>query len=94
MARGPDTHNAGRDEKRKSPSQNPWKGERQSEPLHEEPRTMEVVRLNGDEERQRKILDALQKGQPYKNLVRGILDSKGQYSEQQVNVKYIVPSTN
>lgn len=85
MARGADTHNAGRDEKRKSPSQTPWNGERQSEPLHEEPRTMEAVRLNGDEERRRKILDALQKGQPYKNLARGILDSKGQYSEQQVN---------
>jgi hypothetical protein len=50
MARGADTHNTGRDEKRKSPSQNPWNGERQYEPLHEEPRTMEAVRLNGDEE--------------------------------------------
>jgi hypothetical protein len=91
MARGADTHNAGRDEKRKFPSQTPWNGERQSEPLHEGPRTMEAVRLNGDEERRRKILDALQKGQPYKNLARGILDSKGQYSEQQVNsvVKHI-----
>jgi hypothetical protein len=78
MARGPDTHNASRDQKRKSPSQTPCNGERQSEPLHEEPRTMEAVRLNGDEERRRKILDALQKGQPYKNLARGILDSKGQ----------------
>jgi len=38
---------------------------------------MEAVRLNGDEERRRKILDALQKGQPYINMARRILDFKG-----------------
>jgi hypothetical protein len=56
MARGADTHNAGRDEKRESPSQTPWNEEGQSEPLHEEPRTMEVIIVSN------KSLDKLMSG--------------------------------
>jgi hypothetical protein len=86
MARGEDIDNIGKYEKRKSPSQTPWNGERQSEPLQGRTKNEEAVRLNGDEERRRKILDSLQKGKPYKNLAREFWSSKGQYSEQQVKL--------
>ena len=53
---------------------------------HEEQSTTKAFRFfRSDEEQRRKIADVLQKGEPYKKLARRLLDSRGEFSEQQVN---------
>ena len=75
-------HPASRDE---SPPHPPSNEEKVSERSHEEPWRTQATSLIGDDQRRRStILEALRKGQPYKNLAQRLLHKKGQHSEQKV----------
>lgn len=97
MASREDNYKAGRHEECKSaphnankeecPRQTPRNEERvQFNRSHEGPRRSEPFSfIRDDEQRRRTILEAIEKGQPYKNLARRLLENKGQYDEQEVN---------